>query len=111
MTIDNFKKQVIFCNKQFFSEGEITFLEKRNIIFEGRITISEIIFIDFYYNSFTGKKSYALICSNNRIFGYGNYKYWHIHPLNETEKHIKCLEPSIENVFSEMKIIIDGLKI
>jgi hypothetical protein len=110
MTIDDFKKQVIFYNKQFFHEGRINFIEKRNIIFEGRITISESIFIEFYYNSFTGKKSYALICSNNRIFGYDNYKYWHVHPLNEIEKHIKCSEPSIENVFSEMKNIIDDLK-
>jgi len=100
-----------FCSlaQEFFPNSKITILEKRNIILEIRLEISEFIFIEIYYNSLTDKKSYAFIKDNNRIAGYDNYKYWHIHPCGDPDKHIPCEEPSMKEVFSYMHNICEDL--
>ena len=65
--------------------------------------------VEVYYNSLTDKKSFALIKENQRILGYDNYKYWHIHPRDDVTSHVPCQEPSIEKNFEEMKEIILSL--
>ncbi|MBI4653680.1 MAG: hypothetical protein HY752_01560 [Nitrospirae bacterium] len=94
--------------KKFFPEAHIKSTEKRGIIFEARVDISENVFLEIYYNSLTGKKSYSLISDNNRIFGYDNYKYWHLHPADNPSNHIPCKEPLMEEVFLNMKNLISS---
>ncbi len=48
-------------------------------------------FVDVRYNSRTGSTSYAYIEGKRRVFGANNWKIgWHIHPFEETEKHVPC---------------------
>lgn len=100
------KENIIFTFSKYFPDANIISTVKRNIILEIKIEIEEEIFIEIYCNSLTGKKSFALIRSNKRIFGYDNYKFWHYHPYDAPESHIECKEPSIEEVASEIYKII-----
>ncbi len=109
MKIEYFRNLLIAVAKHTFPDASITTTEKREITLEVRVKISEVVFIDVYYNTLTDKKSFALIKINQRIFGYDNYKYWHIHPWHDVAAHVPCEEPSIEKVFKEMKEIILSL--
>lgn len=102
MELLSLKENIILTFSKYFPDAHIVSTVKRNIILEIKIEIEEEIFIEIYCNSLTGKKSFALIKSNKRIFGYDNYKFWHYHPYNASESHIKCKEPSIEEVASEI---------
>lgn len=104
--MNNFKKELVSLAARYFPQSKIIYVEKRNIILEFRIDISQSTFIEIYYNSLTGKKSYALISNCERIFGYDNYKYWHVHPFSEPSKHIPCSEPSSEEVICNMLDIL-----
>lgn len=106
MKTEDFRNLLLSTSRRNFPDASITFTEKRKITIEARVKISEKIFIEVYYNSFSEKKSFALIKNNQRIFGYDNYKYWHVHPMNSVTKHIPCEEPSIEKVFEEINEII-----
>jgi hypothetical protein len=109
MNIIKFKNDFCFLAQEFFPGRKITILEKRSIILEIRLEISEFIFIEIYYNSLTDKKSYAIIKDNKRIASFDNYKYWHMHPCDDPDKHIACKEPSMREVFSYMNNIFDTL--
>jgi len=109
MKIEDFRNSLISAAKHNFPDADITLSEKRKITIEARIKVSEGIFIEVYYNSLSDKKSFALIKNNQRIFGYDNYKYWHVHPRNGVTKHVPCEEPSIEKVFEDIKEIIMSL--
>jgi hypothetical protein len=109
MRIEEFKKLIVLAAKRHFPEANILLTEKRDLALEARIKISENIFVDVYYHSLTDKKSFVLINENQRIMGYDNYKYWHIHPRDNVASHAPCQEPSIEKVFEEMKNIILSL--
>ena len=108
MTVQEFKDLLIFAARKEFPEVNITFAERRNITVEARITVTEDTFIEVYYNIISEKKSYTLIKNSQRIFGYDNYKYWHVHPFNSVGEHIPCNELSVEVVFEEIRKIIAG---
>lgn len=93
MRIEEFRKLIIVAAKRSFPGASILLSEKRDIAFEARIKISEKLFIEVYYNSLTDKKSFALIKENQRILGYDNYKYWHIHPRDDITSHVPCPMP------------------
>ncbi len=106
MNIDDFRSLIISITKRKFPDANITLTVKREITVEARVRISEEIFIEIYCNILSNKKSFALIKNNQRIFGYDNYKYWHVHPRNSATDHVLCEEPSVEKVFEEIKEII-----
>lgn len=106
MNIHAFKSKLVISLQKFFPEANITTVEKRSIILEMRVDISEHRFLEIYYNAFTNKKCYSLVSDNERIFGYDNYKYWHLHPADNPIKHVPCPEPSMEEVFSQIKGIL-----
>ncbi len=106
MKIEDFRNLLISIAKRKFPDASITLTEKRKITVEARVRISEEVFIEIYYNILSNKKSFALIKNNQRIFGYDNYKYWHVHPRNSAADHVLCEEPSVEKVFEEIKEII-----
>jgi hypothetical protein len=109
MRIEDFRKLIILAVKNNFPDASILLAEKRDITLDARIKITEKIFVEVYYNSLTDKKSFALIKENQRILGYDNYQYWHIHPRDNVTSHVPCQEPSIEKIFEEMKEIILSL--
>ncbi|MEQ8188008.1 MAG: hypothetical protein ABRQ39_08565 [Candidatus Eremiobacterota bacterium] len=104
--MNNLKNELVTLTARYFPLSKSISVEKRNIILEFRIDISQNTFIEIYYNSFTGKKSYALINNCQRIFGYDNYKYWHVHPCSDPSEHIPCSEPSSEEVLCNMRDIL-----
>jgi len=57
--------------------------------------------MEVYVNGITGKKSFALIKNEKRIWGYDNYRYWHHHPFKNPDTHIPCSEPSLEKIANE----------
>ncbi|MEW5744946.1 MAG: hypothetical protein AB1805_05870 [Nitrospirota bacterium] len=103
MDIREFKSELISRIKELFPEAPVTAAEKRGTIIEVRADLSEKIFLEIYYNVLTGKKSYALINQNERVYGCDNYRFWHIHPEHDPSQHIPCTEPSIKDVCSKMK--------
>lgn len=106
MKIDDFKDELVRHIQKFFPDAIITIVEKRGIILETRVRFSENTFLEIYCNALTGKKSFTLITDDRRIFGYDNYKYWHLHPVENPSKHIPCIEPSIEEVCLNAKNIL-----
>ena len=106
MKIEDFRNLLISAVKHNFPAASVTLTEKRGITLEARVKISEEIFLEVYYNTLNDKKSFALIKNNQRIFGYDNYKYWHVHPHNNVTTHVLCEEPPIERVFEEIKEVI-----
>lgn len=106
MKIEEFGSLLASIAKLKFPDANITITEKRKITLEARIKVSENIFIEAYYNTLSDKKSFALIKDGQRIFGYDNYKFWHVHPWNSVKTHVPCDEPTIEKVFEEIKEVI-----
>lgn len=106
MKIEEFRNLLVSITKRKFPDANITITEKRKITLEARIKVSEEVFIEVYYNMFSDKKSFALIRDGQRIFGYDNYKFWHVHPWNRVATHLPCEEPTIEKVFEEIKEVI-----
>lgn len=100
------KEDLIRIVRNYFPDTKSEVKEKRGIVLEGKISISEDKFIHIYVNRLTGKKSYGLIFQGKRIFGYDNYKYWHCHPYNNPNQHLTCDEPLIERFFEEVKSIL-----
>ncbi|MCH8317943.1 MAG: hypothetical protein IIA88_05510 [Bacteroidetes bacterium] len=109
MNISDFTDSLLAALRNDFPNAIITIKEKRGIIVEARIKLTEKVFLDVYFNSLTDKKSFALIHDDERIFGYDNYKYWHLHPFADSTKHIPCEEPGIKKVIQEIKEIIRKL--
>ncbi len=105
MNIKEFKKSLLKNTQKYFPQKTIDAVEKRGIIIEARINIKENVFVEIYYNALNQKKSYALISHSKRIFGYDNYKYWHVHPFDKPSAHVQCNEPPMEEIFSKIENI------
>jgi hypothetical protein len=70
------------------------------------VILKKGVFIAVRYNARNGRKDFALIEDDKRVFGYDNLKNWHHHPFHCPESHIKCEEPSIKKAFMEIQAII-----
>ncbi|MEA3459975.1 MAG: hypothetical protein U9R11_04800 [Chloroflexota bacterium] len=109
MAIIEFKKALLATIAAHFPAASVEILERRTTILQARVSIDEETFIEVYFNSLTGKKSYSLIFRGQRVMGYDNYKFWHYHPFDKPEEHIPCEEPDVEDVIAEMKAIVKRL--
>lgn len=74
-----------------------------NVIVKSRIFLVDSSFVEVYYNFGNGKTSFALIKNNKRIFGADNLGFWHVHPFDNPEKHIKCTEIKIADFIKKIK--------
>lgn len=92
----DFRNDLLESLKKHFPSAKIEGRERRGAVYEARAHIGEATFIEIYYNAITEKKSFALISDDKRIAGYDNYKFWHFHPLDKPDEHIKCDEPSTD---------------
>ncbi|NIO68263.1 MAG: hypothetical protein GTN71_04215 [Anaerolineae bacterium] len=110
MTIAKFEVLFSTTVKEHFPEANLETREKRTTIFEARAWLDEETFIEVYFNSLTERKNYALVCRQQRVMGYDNYKFWHRHPFGEAQEHIPCNEPAFEEVIAEMKEIVEMLR-
>ena len=73
-----------------------------------RVALIYEAFIDVFYNSDTGKCSYALIEASSRVFGADNtFIGWHIHPFDSPNHHIPSSEVSYEKFLKTIEEHID----
>lgn len=107
MTIAEFRQAIIILAKQYFPNASPNFDERRGVEQSTRIKVDETTFVNIYYSSLTEKKSYVLVRNSLRVFGYDNYRFWHKHPIENPQEHIACKEPSTEQVFHEIRQIIN----
>ncbi len=88
MSIFEFSKEVIdtCALTDFVKDLEILIFDEP--VAKLRAHIDKNTFIETFFNSDTGKYSFALIKNNTRIFGIDNTKDWHIHPFESPEAHL-----------------------
>lgn len=89
-----------------FSDASLVITEKRKYLLKVRLELGERTFIDIFYNPKNDRTDFALIHNSQRIFSYDNLGGWHRHPAEEATSHISCDEPSIGQVFQEMKSLM-----
>jgi hypothetical protein len=97
----------VCVNYSFITSVEILLLDEP--ILKVRAIVNENIFVNVFYNASTRKYSYALIKDGKRIFGYDNLKGWHKHPFEDPNNHLKCDEPTLEDIFKEVEKIFKGM--
>jgi hypothetical protein len=99
----SYREEIVDRLRKEFPQAEIEIHERRETITEIRATLGKKIFIEIYANELTRKRSYSLICDDDRVFGYDNYQYWHFHPMDNPNTHIACEEPTVLFVMKEIK--------
>ncbi len=63
-------------------------------------------FIEVFYNTATGKVSFALIREGNRIYGKDNAKSgWHMHPKDAPDTHVPCQPVTFSQFLAEVERI------
>jgi len=68
-----------------------------------RAHVGTLAFIDVFFNTETGKTSFALIKDGRRIFGADNTRGWHLHPFSSPESHSPCAEISFESFLQQVE--------
>ncbi len=81
-----------------------------------RLTVSENLYIDLYFNQRYGTTNYALILENERIYGRDCYDgKWHLHPYEDPSKHVASENGkgslSIEDFVNEVEEILTKLSL
>lgn len=109
--LTKFLSQIESISQRFFPscsiESEIIRSSRLNV----RIFLRGIdLFLDIFYSVDTGRKDFALIWKKKRIFGFDNLQGWHYHPYEAPEQHISCPEPSLENLFEQVKGVAERLE-
>ena len=110
MTIDAFyHDELSRWQNELFPTATVTIITHLADYLKLNIEITADTFIAIRFNAENGRQDFALIHKNQRIFGYDNLKQWHYHPLEDPSEHIQCPMPSIGQILTEMKAIIEQL--
>jgi hypothetical protein len=110
ISLESFRNQLRNLFEEQFTDAEFVIDERRSTILEIRIFLTPEVFMEVYVNGITGKKSFALIKNEKRIWGYDNYRYWHHHPIENTDNHIPCSEPPLEKVVNELNTVLSQIR-
>ena len=108
--LDDLRDQLCDLFKNQFPDAEFSISERRSAILEIRIFFAPEVFMESYFNAITGKKSFTLVESGRRIWGYDNYRYWHHHPTEDPESHVPCNEPSLKEIVDEVQTVLTRIK-
>ena len=108
--LDDLRDQLCDLFKNQFPHAEFFISERRSAILEIRIFFTPEVFMESYFNAITGKKSFALVESGKRIWGYDNYRYWHHHPIENPESHVPCNEPSLKKIVDEVQTVLRNVQ-
>lgn len=108
--IESFLEEIREITNRIFPEATITHRIIRSTHLYFRAVIDESSFIDIYFNTDINRKDFALIHRGDRIYGTDNLYGWHYHPFNDSVRHIPCQEPSVKDVFQEMRRIMEILE-
>lgn len=88
MSIFNFFKEVtdVCASTDFIKDLDLLIFDEP--VIKLRANITETTFIEIFFNSQTGKCSFALVKNELRIYGIDNTKDWHIHPFENPCDHL-----------------------
>jgi hypothetical protein len=98
MTVDEFGARLWSAIADHLADAQIYLDVQRSVVVQGRVVIADEIFLSVYFNALTSKTIYALIHRNQRVMGYDNYRFWHLHPFGSPHEHIPCDEPDVKDV-------------
>jgi hypothetical protein len=101
-----FKQQVVAAIAKYLPHLRFSFEERRGVELRCRVEVDDHTLIDVYHSAVTSKTSYALVKGGGRIFGYDNFRGWHVHPYTNPDAHLACQEPTPDQVFREIKEIL-----
>ena len=110
ISLDALRDELCDLFKKQFPDAKFIINERRSAILEIRIFFNTEIFMESYFNAITVKKSFALIKSGKRIWGYDNYRYWHHHPVENPESHVACNEPSLKKIVEDVQTVLTKMK-
>jgi len=83
---------------------QLTAVHSEGPIVNGRATLSEEVFLSFYYNQITGTQAFALIHGERRIWGidYDNIRGWHLHPVELPESYLPIDPQSVTEIIQQL---------
>ena len=110
LSLDALRDELCDLFKKQFPDVEFTINQRRSVTLEIRIFFTPEVFMESYFNALTGKKSFALVESGKRIWGYDNYRYWHHHPVEHPESHVPCDEPSLKKIVDDVQTVLTKIK-
>ena len=110
ISLSSFRDQILNLFGKRFSGVDFAINERRSAILEIRVIFAHETFMEIYANAVTGKKSFTVIKNGKRIWGYDNYRYWHHHPLDKPESHVRCNEPSLNKIVDELRTVFTKIK-
>jgi hypothetical protein len=102
VTLQEFRQALTEAIRLHFADAKLVVTEKRGISLTCRVELSTGALISVYYNALTDKTSYALIFDSQRVAGYDNYRFWHVHPAETPAQHVPCAEPTPEDAIGEL---------
>lgn len=110
ISLSAFRDQILNLFGKRFSGVDFAINERRSAILEIRVIFAHETFMEIYANAVTGKKSFTVIKNGKRIWGYDNYRYWHHHPLDKPESHVRYNEPSLNKIVDELRTVLTKIK-
>jgi hypothetical protein len=105
--LEEFLKEVRLNKDRLLPTSKLMIIRERMNFLKLRLELDENVFLDIYFNAENGRKDFALISGEKRIFGYDNLKEWHLHPFDHPEDHVECEEPAMVKIFEEVASIIE----
>lgn len=75
MKLGEFRQALVTALGQYFPQARVTIAESRDVTLTCKAELTADTFVAVYFNALTGKTSYALIRSGQRVAGYDNYRF------------------------------------
>lgn len=110
MTLSEFKRALEAALHLHFPNARLSLAESRGVALTCRAELIPDMFLAVYFNVLTGNTSYALIQQGQRIAGYDNHRFWHVHPAGASDQHIPCNEPTPGEAISELAAAYSKLR-
>jgi len=106
ISVEAFREEIHRLARLNFPESDWELHEQNPFRLKGRVWLSPGLFIEVFYSARTKRISFALLKGTKRIFGIDNLNGWHRHPFGEVERHQPIGEPSLQEIFMEIKNLI-----
>ena len=105
MNCREFRQALKIALSRHFPRANVILAESRGVVLTCRAELDADTFVAVYFNALTGKTSYALIRDGRRVVGYDNCKFWRHHPIEATDQHIACAEPTPEEAIAKLAAV------
>ena len=106
ISVEAFREEIHRLARRNFPDSEWEVHEQNPFRLKARVLLSPGLFIEVFYSPRTRRISFALLKGRERIFGIDNLNGWHRHPFGEVERHQPIGEPSLQEIFMEIKDVV-----